>query len=81
MPDQTPETPRSTSGSGDEAWADDVLARARARSVAQESADPEPAGPGGVGVLVDHPVHLRCQCEDHLWESPIHWDAVHCFGH
>jgi len=45
VPDQTPETPRSTSGSGDEAWADDVLARARARSVAQESADPEPAGP------------------------------------
>ncbi len=50
MPDQTPETPRSTSGSGYEAWADDVLARARARSVAEESADPEPAGPPPEGV-------------------------------
>ena len=50
MPDQTPETPRSTPGSGDEAWADDVLARARARSVAEESADPEPAGPPPEGV-------------------------------
>ena len=44
MPDQTPETPRSTSGSGDEAWADDVLARVRARSAAEDNADPEPAG-------------------------------------
>ena len=43
MPDQTPEIPRSTSGSGDEAWADDVLSRARL--LAQEGADPEPAGP------------------------------------
>lgn len=50
MPDQTPETPRSTPGSGDEAWADDVLARARARSVAEESGDPEPAGPPPEGV-------------------------------
>ena len=50
MPDQTPETPRSTSGSGDEAWADDVLARARARAVAEESGDPEPAGPPPEGV-------------------------------
>ena len=50
MPDQTPETPRSTPGSGDEAWADDVLARARARSVAEESADPEPASPPPEGV-------------------------------
>ncbi len=50
MPDQTPETPRSTPGSGDETWADDVLARARARSVAEESADPELAGPPPEGV-------------------------------
>ena len=50
MPDQTPETPRSTPGSGDEAWADDVLARARARAVAEESGDSEPADPSPEGV-------------------------------
>ena len=31
-------------------------------------------------VLVDHPVSLRIQFEDHLGEASIHGDAVHCFG-
>ena len=44
MPDQTPDLPRSTTGSGDETWADDVLARARARTAAEENTDPEMPG-------------------------------------
>ena len=44
MPDQTPDSPRSTTRSGDETWADDVLARARARTEAEENTGPEMAG-------------------------------------
>ena len=44
MPDQTPDSPRSTTGSGDETWADDVLARARARIAAEENTGQEMPG-------------------------------------